>query len=114
MMSGSLLTSILSRTWRWLTEPAASIRGNEQRRQARLLSSLLAVLIPFGCIASTVIPFFFNPLFYPFTDLHAQMGIFSVITLMGAYGLSRTSRYTAAAVLTIAILAITLWVLALP
>src|SRR5687767_3414474 len=114
MINAPFLVSILSRAWRGLTEPAASIQGNEQRRQARLVSSLLVFLIPFGCLASTIIPLFFDPVFYPFTDPHAQIGILSVIVLVGAYRLSRTPGYIGAAVLTTTILTMTVWVLALP
>lgn len=46
--------------WRRLTEPAASIQQPTQRRQARLLASLLLVLIPIGIFvmiaAATTLP----------------------------------------------------------
>lgn len=104
--------SSISTLWRRLTEPAASVQGSERRREARLLSSLLLVIIPFGLLASTVIPVLFDPTFQILTDKQGQLSILADVTLVGAYALSRTRQYRWGAIFTLSIVNLSIWILA--
>ncbi|MEW5938969.1 MAG: diguanylate cyclase [Chloroflexota bacterium] len=82
----------------WLTEPHASILDLGRRRRARLLSSLLLILIPLSILVILITPWITpSP---EFERVHTQIyratftGIFFLIC---AYGLSRTRYYTLAA-----------------
>lgn len=71
------------KVWEWLVEPAASIQEPDARRQARLLSSLLIVLILF-VVGGAVSPA------AAFSTRLVLAG--TAVILIIAYGLSRTSR----------------------
>jgi two-component system phosphate regulon sensor histidine kinase PhoR len=88
-------TRPLRRAWRWLTEPAPTVQGIENRHQARLLSSLLILLLPLSMLSiltrAIVSPAYRLPLLPLSTIL--------VITIV--YGLSRTKYYRLGAALII-------------
>ena len=84
--------------WNLFTEPAAALTEPEQRRCARLLSSLLVFLIPLGMLSITT-QLLASPDFTPsFTVI-----IVGVIVLAMAYTLSRTQHYEFGAVIASAI-----------
>ena len=86
MISFSNRTRIL---WNWLTEPADAVQGSERRRRARLLLSLLVILIP-ATILGVIVRAFVNPVFIETT---LQVPVATTVMLLAAYGLGRT-RYT--------------------
>lgn len=88
------ITRVARTIWRWLTEPAKAIQTRDNRRRARLLSSLLVPLIPIS-VAAFIVHLFIDPAFSPSLIAVGGLGI-----LVMAYGLSRTRYYTWAAVLT--------------
>jgi len=84
--------------WRRLTEAPAHIMDPERRRQLRLLSGLLLVLIPLTLISISA-----EQLLFPgFRNTFLTVGLATVM-LAGAYGLSRTGYYFAGALLTISV-----------
>ena len=103
--------SSLRAVWRWLTEPSSSIVEPELRLQARLLMTMLLVLLVLG-IVSVVLTIF---------DANARPGesrgritiylwttVIGVFLLGAEYALSRTAHYQLAALLTVGtILAVT-------
>jgi len=91
----------LATLWRRLTEPAAAIREPERRRRVRLLSSLLLVLILLGVLGIVLTPLDTRPALEPTKDALFYNAVIAVIVLAIAYSLSRTTRYTLAAALTV-------------
>ena len=94
---------LLGNIWNRLTEPAASIKEPERRRQARLLASLLVafilLVIPLSVasnLLTSVVPPSNNP------GLYLAVGL--AVLFAVAYGLNRAGHYTLAAVLSIGIL----------
>ncbi|MFN8453500.1 MAG: GAF domain-containing protein [Anaerolineae bacterium] len=81
------------RIWYWLVEPAASIQELGARRQARLFSSILVVLVPLVLNGVIQTARFDNPMF------GALLGLLPVVVL--AYGLSRTKYYQLGITLTL-------------
>ena len=77
--------------WRQLTEPARSVRSPEHRRRARLLASLLLVLVPLYFIPESV---------RLITDRNVGIHLLGVTLVIAvAYALSRTRYYKAGIVL---------------
>ncbi|HVO69310.1 MAG TPA: PAS domain-containing protein, partial [Aggregatilineaceae bacterium] len=87
----------LACVWCWLTEPADTIKDPGLRRQARLLSSLLTVLVLGGLVLG-IIPYL---IFYGQPDRLFYVLVASVEALAFLYLLSRSRHYTAAATLTV-------------
>jgi GAF domain-containing protein len=86
--------------WQVLVEPASALKGQEARRQARLLSSLLIVLIlvvSLGAVMTALSSATTEELRAP-----ALMGLLAVFLLV-AYILSRTERYVWGAALVLAV-----------
>ncbi|MBI3943636.1 MAG: PAS domain S-box protein, partial [Chloroflexi bacterium] len=83
--------------WHSLTEPVISIQKPEQRRQMRLLSSLLIALIFLALLASILV------LFFPNAVANFRIVVMAVVVLAFAYRLSRTRHYTLAAVLMVSV-----------
>jgi two-component system cell cycle sensor histidine kinase/response regulator CckA len=82
--------------WRWLTEPAPSIREGEARKNARLLSSLL-LSVAMALLLHTL-----------YAVVHAGSApqpefVVTVIVFLIGYGVSRTRLYQAAAVLALTV-----------
>ncbi len=99
----------LATIWQRLTEPADPMQGIENRRRARLLTSLLVPLIPVSVLASTVVPLLTSPTTPLVENRGAYVGIAACFGLMLTYGLSRTKHYTRAAMLTIFISTAAVW-----
>lgn len=76
----------ISRIWQWLVEPAASIQEIGARRQARLFSSLLVVLIPI--VINGVVQ---TARLNQSGSSKMLLGLLPIVVL--AYGLSRTRYY---------------------
>jgi PAS domain S-box-containing protein len=84
------MKSLMQSIWRNLTEPAATIQDQEQRRQARFLSALLVPLV-----LST------------FLGTLRGAPVFSAFIILSiAYGLSRTRYYALGAILSMGALAL--------
>jgi putative nucleotidyltransferase with HDIG domain len=96
--AGRRLPAWLQGVWDRLTEPAAQVVEVDQRRQARLLASLLIILIPLITISeiSTVLTFLGRQ---PYHGYWVTVGAVSVLVV--AYALSRTARFYWGAVLTV-------------
>jgi len=95
---GLPISSTLRHLWRRLTEAPAHIMDPERRRQLRLLSGLLLVLIPLTLISISA-----EQLLFPgFRNTFLTVGLATAM-LVGAYGLSRTGYYFAGALLTISV-----------
>jgi PAS domain S-box-containing protein len=93
--------------WDRLTGPAATVRGADRRRQARLLASLLLVIIPLPVVVF-VLRALTDPVFRP-----SPVAAGGLVALVVAYGLSRTHRYQRAASLTMALFPIAIFVIAI-
>ncbi len=87
--------AILDTAGRLLLEPHADVGGRLRRRQARFLSGVLLVLIPFMLLGV-----FFA---YPFRPDVSDTLVLAWAGLSIAYGLSRTRHYLVAAFMTIAV-----------
>ncbi|MBI5841870.1 MAG: diguanylate cyclase [Chloroflexi bacterium] len=90
--------------WRRLTEPAVSIQQPAQRRRARLLASLLLVLVPLGLVVLVVAAWRIGPLAgqsYP--PVFFALVLTSIALLAGAYALCHAGHYTLAAALTVGV-----------
>ncbi len=83
---------MLRRLFRGAIRPSAEIRDLGERDQASLLSMILLIVAPSALMGS-----FFAP--HQLRDALAAHGV----VLLGAYGLARTTRYKAAAVLTVTV-----------
>ncbi len=101
--------------WHWFTEPAAAIRDSAQRREARLLASLIGVLVLLGFWAE-ILPVLIDP-----AERQAVLerpsslvGIAAILLLVIVYGLSRTGYYKWAAALTVALCSVGIFVIVLP
>ena len=89
---------ILLKTWDWLTAPSAALTRPAERRQARLLATLLAFLVLLSIIVEIIAIAATGPL-----DHHSGFYITgsSIVILAAIYGLSRTRHYQIATWLTI-------------
>ena len=103
----------LHRLWDLLTEPLPSVRVAPDRRQAKLLASLLIILmLVLGSallrriLTDTAGTFWYEPRFWYNVVLFVLLAIF--------HRLSRTHFYHASALLSISTLSIGLFILALP
>jgi PAS domain S-box-containing protein len=98
----------LAAGWEWLTRPAAVIRQRDMQRQARLLSSLLLVVITVGVLLVLTWELFYAPA-SPFwrSDFFLEIGVLAL--LAGIYLMSRTRRYVLAAALTIGIVTLAIF-----
>jgi PAS domain S-box-containing protein len=88
--------------WERLTRPAAAIQQRDLQRQARLLSALLLVVIVVGLLLVLAWELWIAPV-DPFRrgDFFLEVGALALLTVI--YRVSRTRRYTLAAVLTIGV-----------
>ncbi|MCE9645938.1 MAG: GAF domain-containing protein [Chloroflexi bacterium] len=82
---------------RLLIEPDETVLGVESRRQAQLLTTSLAILIPFYIVGQ----FFRNS---GGNEIKILIGASIALVLIAAYGLSRTQRFQTGAFLTVAAL----------
>jgi diguanylate cyclase (GGDEF)-like protein/PAS domain S-box-containing protein len=86
----------LVRLWHRLTEAPTTVIDPGPRRQIRLLSGLLVVLIPLGLL-SIGVQLRLIPGFWPTFAAVAS----ALVVLLFAYGLARAGKFTAGAVITI-------------
>jgi signal transduction histidine kinase len=95
------LTEMIQQVWDSLTHPHASIVAKDEQRQARLLATMLFVVVVLGGLFLALIG-----LTRPGTrdDLDFQLYVGAVLILGGGYALSRTPRYRVAAVIFIVLL----------
>jgi PAS domain S-box-containing protein len=84
--------------WSRLVEPVPAIQGDENRRRARLLSSLLLAFIAIGLLAVTG-RIFVDP---NFKDTTFIVPAAALVVFVGAYALSNTRLYTWGAAVTVA------------
>lgn len=92
---------MIQRAWDSLTRPHASIVAKDERRQVRLLATMLFVVVVLGALFLALIG-----LTRAGTrdDLDFQLYVVGVLVLAGGYALSRTPRYRVAAVIFIVLL----------
>jgi len=90
--------SRLARLWRLLTEAPTAVSEPGRRREIQLLSSLLVVLVALGTL-SMLIQVLLDTESWP--TYVAEAVALAVLGL--AYGLGRTGRFTAAALLTVGV-----------
>lgn len=86
----------MQRLWKDLTEPAQALEGAQERRQSRLMSSVLVVLLP-GYVAMAAVAAATRHTPVSFSDL-ALAALFFGLAL-GAYLLNRTVHFRRGAVL---------------
>ncbi|MGB0385953.1 MAG: sensor histidine kinase [Ardenticatenaceae bacterium] len=91
--------------WQWLTEAPASIQNMALRRQMRLLSILLLIIITWS-----VSLHFINALFYP-DEAPPLLAIGGYVLGIAAYVLNRAKLYDLAALLTVSIFPLLLFLL---
>ncbi len=82
--------------WEWLVRPSATIQEPTQRRQARLLASLLVVLIVLGIVADVI-----WLLVVPDAGLASEIVLAAVLALSAAYLLNRRGHYQQSAAITV-------------
>ncbi len=87
------MRSRLASFWSLLTDPAASVVGADERRQARLLAALLLALLP-SAIVSVAVQAFVVPVFWP----TLRVVLVAITLSLGAYALSRTRHHRRGAV----------------
>jgi diguanylate cyclase (GGDEF)-like protein/PAS domain S-box-containing protein len=104
--------SMMASLWFRLTEPSGSIRDSGLRRRARLLSSILIVLIPLSAIMTLLVPLISS------SELFSQAGwqlyflsFAAAFLLIGVYVINRSRYYLLAAAITIAIISATVYIL---
>ncbi|MFQ5633277.1 MAG: PAS domain-containing protein, partial [bacterium] len=84
----------LTKVWRKLTEPAASIAQASEMRRARLLSALLiSIFLPTLLLAFVLIPLQKGPQFDPLNDIVFWAVVTTIIFTAIAYQLSRSKYY---------------------
>ncbi|MCA9740562.1 PAS domain S-box protein [candidate division KSB1 bacterium] len=89
-----VVRSLLTRLWRWLTEPSDRIVEASEMRRARLLSALLiSIFLPVLMLAFVVIPLQKGSAFQPLHDLIFLAVLTTIIFTAIAYWLSRTRFY---------------------
>jgi len=86
-----------NKIWRAITEPTAAIQGAENRRRARLLSSLLVFLVPIPVLVF-IIRLIVDDAFTP-----SPVSIIGLLVAAVLYGFSRTRHYYPIAIATTAI-----------
>lgn len=99
--------------WHWLTEPVASVREPDRRRQAQLLASIFLLLTPLGFVA-VLLPYVFQPGSSIWFDPAVQVMILSALLAVAVYVLSRTRYYALAALLAIGLASVTIFMAAFP
>ena len=103
----------LLRVLRLLINPADGVRAPDQRHRARLLASLLLVLIALGVLGG-VVPYAIFHWDGLSTDTFFWSNVFVCLLLSGVYVLSRTRHYALAANLTVVVASISAFLLAIP
>lgn len=98
----------LERGWERLVEPSPTVTDSEERRQARLLLSLLVPLVPIALALSTISPLLSSTT----TDiLHPAsfVGIGASGLLAAAYFVGRSRAHTLAASMVVSIVTVAAW-----
>jgi PAS domain S-box-containing protein len=90
----------LQRAWHRLTEPSPDIQTVEERHRARLLASLLVIVMPLT-LGSATLQLFTVPNYLP---VYAVV-VVDIILLLPCYAISRTPRYQTAATIGLALTA---------
>src|SRR5688572_13658898 len=75
--------------WVALTRPSEKVQKIEERRRARLLAALLAVLTPLGLLSSIAT----LPINNPANNTFFILATLGTVLLLGGYLLSRTVHY---------------------
>ena len=98
---------------RFLTAPPETLTAPDLRRQSRLLSALLIIIIAAGILMS-VSDFFppHDPWGVSLPD--TLVALVSLFLLVSAYGLNRFGRYRASAALSISVMTVTIFIMAYP
>jgi PAS domain S-box-containing protein len=94
---GPSFTKFIIQGWAWLTDPIPTVSNLETRRQARLLASLLIILIAIGLPIEFSTQLYFLRLGVP----HNPIGLVALIVLAGGYWLARRGDYKLSAWITI-------------
>jgi len=92
--------SSFQKIWDRLTEPIATIQG-ENRRRARTLSALLLVFFPLAILAVTITPI--TEIFAGKAFTLSTAGTIGILTIFVAYVLSRSRYYEVGAYMTVAV-----------
>jgi PAS domain S-box-containing protein len=90
----------LQRVWHRLTEPSPDIQMVEERHRARLLASLLVIVMPLT-LGSATLQLFTVPNYLP---VYAVV-LAAILLLLPCYAISRTPRYQTAATIGLALTA---------
>ena len=97
------------RVWQRLIEPRPDVTDADERRQARLLLSLVVPLVPIGIAMSALAPWLAtgdpNPLAHP----ASYVGFFSSLLLLTAYFVGRTRYHLLASSAVVAIVTVGAW-----
>ncbi|MBN1286540.1 MAG: PAS domain S-box protein [Anaerolineae bacterium] len=99
----------LGKIWLWLTTPAPAVEPPDQRRQARLLISLLALLVVFVFLTA-VVSGASRPATSVWQNAEFTQSLVIAAFLGVAFGISRTRHYRLAAVLTVVTLSVSIFV----
>lgn len=108
MTSAATAPTPFGRVWRLLTEPSPRLGDPEDRRRARLLSSVLVGLVPLSFAAALLSPIFLGKN-DPWSDPTTRIGVPVAFLGILAYGLSRTRFYLTAATTTVALASVGTW-----
>jgi PAS domain S-box-containing protein len=97
------------RTWGWLVEPSPTIEDPEQRRQARLVLSLLVPLVPIGAALAGIAPWLATGDWNPLHQTSSYVGFAGTWFLLAIYFLGRSRYYFLAPSAMVAIVTVTVW-----
>lgn len=100
--------------WNGLTQPHASVKAPDQRRQAQFLASLLVVVILLTLALTSLAASLINPANPFWQEGSFQIAVLTAIPLIIIYMLSRTRYYQAAALLALGIMTISIFTSAIP
>ncbi|HVM45889.1 MAG TPA: ATP-binding protein [Candidatus Thermoplasmatota archaeon] len=97
------------RLWNRLIEPGPQVVDAEERRQARLLLSLIAPLVPLGVGMSVVAPALSTGSPNPFTQPASYVGVGTSMLLLAAYFVARTRYHALASAAVVGIVTVGAW-----
>src|SRR5687767_878403 len=95
------------RLWHRVIEPGPGVVDGEERRQARLLLSLVAPLIPIGLALCSISPYLATGDWRP--QASSYVGYASVVLLLIAYFIGRTRYHMLASSAVVAIVTVGAW-----
>lgn len=103
----------LSKLWRLLTEPSASVQQADRRRQAQWLASLLVAIIAVAGLVNAAW-WVSEPAESLIHDVNFWLSIIATLLLVVPYALSRTRHYLWGVLLTLGIVSAAIYGVAIP